>query len=176
MPYAVTHVLVPLVILALFRDFVVKKKFSLHYILIGGIAGILPDIDVAVYYILSFFGFTMNEIHRTFSHNIFIIMLFILLGTVFYYSGDKKLGRQKIKLSMVLFVISFGIFMHLSLDFLVAGEIMPFYPLNHFKIGLNLVQLLPLAWHETIVQSLDATLLVLWLVYMEVKHKISDFV
>ena len=48
MPYAVTHVIFALVIADVIRDYVVrdKKKFPLHYVLIAGIAGLLPDIDI----------------------------------------------------------------------------------------------------------------------------------
>ncbi len=53
MPQAVTHVLIALIIGSFVRDFYIKKKdkkkFPLHYILILGVAGLLPDIDVAVY-------------------------------------------------------------------------------------------------------------------------------
>ncbi len=31
-----------------------QKTFPLHYVLIGGIAGLLPDLDIAVFYIFSF--------------------------------------------------------------------------------------------------------------------------
>ena len=81
MPQAVSHVLIPVILLSLFRDYFIKDKsrFPLHYVIIGGAAGLIPDIDMAVYYVLSFFGFTVQEIHRTFSHNIFVVILFILL-------------------------------------------------------------------------------------------------
>ena len=73
MPQAVTHFLVVVILLELYREFFVKKKksFPVHYVFIGGLAGLLPDLDIAVYYALSFFGFTIQEVHRTFSHNLF---------------------------------------------------------------------------------------------------------
>ena len=83
MPNAVTHILIPIVILELIRDYVIKdrKKFPLHYILIGGIAGLLPDIDVAVYWIINIFvKIPLNEVHRTFSHTLFLPLLFLILG------------------------------------------------------------------------------------------------
>jgi membrane-bound metal-dependent hydrolase YbcI (DUF457 family) len=180
MVQAVTHVLVTIILLSIFRDVFFKgnkrEKFPLHYVLIGGIAGILPDIDVAAYYILSFFGFTLNEVHRTFSHNIFVILLFILLGLLFMGFKNKELGKHHLKLSNIFFVISFGVFMHLFLDALVAGVILPFYPFSSYYIGFNIIRFLPDAWESSFLPSLDAVLLVLWLVYMEVKHKVSDFI
>ena len=61
MPLAVTHVLLTIIVVDLFRDYVLKKKykkyFTLHTILIAGIAGLLPDIDVPINMILNFFGY-----------------------------------------------------------------------------------------------------------------------
>ena len=87
MPTAVLHILVPLVLIALFRDFILAKKkkqfFPLHYVLIAGIAGLLPDIDIIAFYILHFFGFSISEVHRTFTHSIFLPIIFIILFYAF---------------------------------------------------------------------------------------------
>ena len=86
MPQAITHILIPLILVGLFRDYFVKNKkiFPLHYVLIAGIAGLIPDLDVAAYYLLSFFGYTLNEVHRTFSHNIFVPkILFFIASSIF---------------------------------------------------------------------------------------------
>ena len=180
MVQAVTHVLIVIILLSIFRDVFFKtknkEKFPLHYVLIGGVAGLIPDLDVAVYYILSFFGFTLSEVHRTFSHNIFVVLVFILLGIFFLGLKNKELGRHHLKLSNIFFVISFGVFIHLILDFLISGNIMPFYPLSSWAIGLSIILFLPLAWQSSFIPSLDAVLLIIWLIYMEVKHKISDFI
>jgi len=178
MPQAVTHILIPIILLSLFRDYVVKNKksFPLHYVLIGGIAGLLPDIDVAVYYVLSFFDFSFNEVHRIFSHNIFVVLLFLLLGFLVYGLKNKGFGKHHLKLSTIFFVISFGIFVHLLLDGIVQGEIILFYPFLNYNISLNLIKFVPIAWQNTIIPVIDAVLLTTWLIYMEVKHKISDFI
>lgn len=180
MPHAVTHVLLPIILLALFRDIFYKgnkkEKFPLHYVLIGGIFGLLPDIDVVVYYALSFFGFTLNEVHRVFSHNIFLVLLFLALGFIFFKSKNSELGRHHLKLSTIFFVISFGVFIHLLLDILVSGDVRIFYPLSSYSIALNLLNYLPLAWRNSFLPFMDAIILVLWLIYMELKHKVSDFI
>ncbi len=51
MPHAATHVLIPVIILEVFRHYFVKdrKLFPIHYVIIGGIAGLIPDLDVAAY-------------------------------------------------------------------------------------------------------------------------------
>lgn len=182
MPQAVTHILIPIILLSLFRDIFFRgkrrEKFPLHYVLIGGIAGLIPDLDVAAFYVLSFFGFTLNEVHRTFSHNIFVVLFFIILGIFALGVGfkNKELGKHHLKLHFIFFIIAFGVFMHLLLDYLVAGAIMPFYPFLSYSMGINLINFLPSAWRNSFIPSLDAVLLVFWLIYMEVKHKISDFI
>jgi membrane-bound metal-dependent hydrolase YbcI (DUF457 family) len=178
MPQAVTHFLIPIILLELFRELIVKKKksFPVHYVFIGGLAGLLPDLDVAAYYILSFFGLTLQEVHRTFSHTLFVPLVFVLLGFVFYKFKNKELGEHHLKLSNIFFVIAFGTFMHLLLDATISGVVMPLYPLSTFTIGLNLISLLPAQWQSTILPTLDAVLLILWMIYLEVKHKISRFI
>ena len=178
MPQAVTHFLIPLILLGLFQDFFVKNKktFPIHYVFIGGLAGLLPDLDIALYYLLSFFGFNINEVHRTFSHNIFLVLFFIFLGLIFWNVKHKGLGKHHLKLRIIFFVIAFGVFTHLLLDAIISGAIMPFFPFSNFAIGLNLISLFPLPWQNTIIPTLDAVLLIFWMIYLEVKHKISDFI
>ena len=179
MPYAVTHVLIPIILLSLFRDYILnvkaRRRFPLHYILIGGVAGLLPDIDIIVYYILGFFGYGLEEIHRVFTHNIFVVLLFIILGLIVYMTGlrYKELGKHHLRLDYIFYVIAFGVFMHLVLDVIVLGNIMPFYPFSNLEMGLNIVEYLPIHFRENISASIDAVLLVLWLVYMDSKSRFN---
>ncbi len=178
MPYAVTHFLIALVLVGLFRDYFVKdkRKFPLPYVLLGGIAGVLPDVDVGVYYVLSFFGFAFDEVHRTFSHSLFFPLLFLFLGILSYGFKNRKLGLHHLCLRNIFFVLAFGTFIHLVLDGLIAGVIMPFYPFSYSPFGLNWVKAVPLAWQDTFLASVDAVLLIIWISYLEWKHRISDFI
>ncbi len=178
MPYAITHVLAVVILLELFRDYFIKNKkaFPLHYILIGGIAGVLPDLDIAVFYVLSFSGYALNEIHRTFSHNLTIPILFLIIGLLVHGFKSKKLGEHHLKLRNIFFVIAFGIFMHIVLDFLIAGEIMPFYPFYSYAAGLSLVDYFPSLWRSTILPVMEAAIFIIWLISLEVRHKISSFI
>ena len=180
MPYAVTHFLIPAILIALFRDFYLRKRdrgnFPLHYVLIGGLAGLIPDLDIAVYYFLSFFGVAIDSVHRTFSHTLLLPLLFLILGFVFVGVRNRELGRHKLRLSTIFFVLAFGILVHLALDALFAGGVMIFYPLSSFSIGFELVKALPLQFQGTIIPVIDAVLLIFWMIYLEVKHKISDFI
>jgi len=178
MPQAVTHFLIPVLLLELFRQlfFRGKKSFSAQYVFIGGLAGLLPDLDIAAYYVLSFFGFTVQEIHRTFSHNIFFPLIFVILGLIFLGVKNKGLGRHHLKLSNIFFVIAFGIFIHLLLDWAISGGIMPFFPFSTYATGLNFMALFPEQWQNSILPTLDAVLLIFWMVYLEIRHKISDII
>jgi len=57
MPLAVTHFVIVVIIFTLFRDSFIKNKkdFPIHYVFIAGLATLLPDIDIAVYWISAFF-------------------------------------------------------------------------------------------------------------------------
>jgi len=179
MPQAVTHVLIVIILLDIFRDYILKKKhrnkFPMHYLIIAGIAGLLPDIDIAVYWILKLTsGVALTNIHRTFTHTLFLPAIFLLLGFIFWSSKSEFLEKHKMKLRMIFFVMAFGTLMHLLLDYLLSGYIIPFYPFSYASYGLNLIELTP--WPETILPALDAILLLSWLIHEEIKHKISDFI
>jgi membrane-bound metal-dependent hydrolase YbcI (DUF457 family) len=179
MPHAVTHVLIAIILLDIIRDHVLKKKhrmkFPLHYLLIVGIAGLLPDIDIVIYWIVNIISnVPLSEVHRTFTHTIFFPIIFVVAGLVTWKVKSKFLARHKMRLNTVFFIIALGTFIHLVLDATLSGVIMPIYPLNTMALGLNLVQLTP--WPDTILPAIDAILLLGWLAHEEVKHKISDFI
>jgi membrane-bound metal-dependent hydrolase YbcI (DUF457 family) len=148
----------------------------LHYVLIAGLAGILPDFDMAVYYILGIFGFSLESIHRTFSHSLFFVLIFLILGLFFLSTTKIHFKRYRIKLSTLFLVICFGVAFHLFLDYLIVGNIMPFYPLLEMRVGLNLITLIPELWRASFIPVVDSFLLIFWLSYLELKHRISDFI
>jgi len=179
MTYVVTHVLAAITLIELFREYVIKdnNKFPRYYILIAAIGGILPDFDVGAYYFLHFFGFTIEQVHRTFFHSIFIPLTLLLIGFFLYQFGIKspEIRKHHMKLSIIFFILSATSLVHLILDVVVAGSIMPLYPLSNYSIGFNLINLLPLALHNSFLEVLDAILLVSWILWMEFKLKIRDY-
>lgn len=177
MPHAVTHVLVALVVADIIRDYIVKdkKRFPLHYVLIAGVAGLLPDIDVVVYWFLNIFlNIPLAEVHRTFSHTLFVPLLFFVLGVIFLGRKINFLAKRRMTISGAFVMAGLGTFIHLVLDSTLAGTIRPFYPLADFVFGINLIPYNALG--STLMPGLDAILLVVWLVHEEIKHKISDFI
>jgi membrane-bound metal-dependent hydrolase YbcI (DUF457 family) len=174
MPLAVTHVLLTIIIVDLYRDYVAKHKkyFSLHTILLAGVAGLLPDIDIPLKMLGDLFNFNIPLFmqHGGITHTllfavIFLIPVFILLK------------KEKHKAAMIFFVISFGIFFHLFLDWLLGGGghygIMWLFPLNVQASSLSLLSMFGL---NNLPEALDAVILLAWLWHEEIRHKISDFI
>ena len=177
MPHAVTHVLVAIIVADIFRDYIAKnkRKFPLHYVLIAGIAGLLPDIDILVYWFMKLFlNMPVTEVHRTFTHTIFIPLAFIILGILTTNVKWKFLSKHKLKLNYVFYFIALGTLVHFVLDALLIGYVMPLYPFSTFSFGVNLLAI-PL-FEGTILPAVDAIILVLWLIHLEMVHKISDFI
>ena len=117
MAYAVTHILIVIVILDLLRHYVFgKKKFPRYLIVIGGIAGLLPDIDIPLGWVTSFFTGTEVGLHRLFTHSILLALLFLVIGIIRQYQDDEKWAR-------IFYAIAFGWFIHLLLDCGYGGEL-----------------------------------------------------
>jgi len=177
MPHAVFHIIFAIFIADFIREYIIgRKKFPIHYVFIAGIAGILPDIDVAVFWILYFFGFSLEQVHRTFTHTLFLPFLALIFAGLTWNLKNKEIGRKHMKIHTIFFMIALGLFVHLVLDAIIEGIVVPFYPLSNFSIGLNLVGYLPLALREIFEPCLDAGIFILWLFWLEYKHKISDFI
>jgi membrane-bound metal-dependent hydrolase YbcI (DUF457 family) len=174
MPYAVTHVILTIIIVDLFRDYVMvkhKKYFTLHTIMVAGIGGLLPDIDIPISWAAEFLGISMPWItHGGFTHMPVFALLFFLPGIVLWI-------KKNYKLATYMFVLSFGIFFHIFLDYLLgggAGEgVMWFWPLSDAVFKIHLLH----AWGiSNIVHAIDAIILLAWLWHEETKHKILDFI
>lgn len=183
MPYAVTHILVPLFLVSFWRDYVLAKNkkahFPLHYVLIAGLAGGLPDIDVLISLVLNLLGSTPWDIHKTFTHSLLFPLLFFLLAFVFRNARAEArictIGRHKMKLGAIGIMIAIGTFLHIFLDALAGEQAYFLYPFSLTDFGINLFALLPFEWSTT-AALIDGILFVLWLAYLEFKHKISDFI
>ena len=168
MPFAVTHILAAIVIVDLYRDYFAKRKkyFTLHTVFIAGLAGILPDIDIPLNYFFNFFGFEI--MHRSITHTPLFALLFLVPAFILL---EKKRNKE----AMYFFVISFGILLHIFLDYSLSpdgGGIMFFYPFSNANYALNLIKNSTTVFYA----GLDAVILILWLWHEEIKHKISDYI
>lgn len=71
-----------------------------------------------------------------------------------------------------------GTSIHLLLDAVLTGDVMPFYPLNTETINWNFVgQISDMTGISmiTMLVSMDALLLLFWLWHEEYEHHISDY-
>lgn len=175
MPQAVTHLIVPLVIADIYRDYIAKRKFNIRYVLIVGLAGLLPDIDIAVAWLLRmFFDISISSLHRTITHSLLFPLFFLVLFFIGGGYNPKFIKKQKLKLNYIFLATAFGTLTHIILDFSFSGSVAILYPISNFSIGLNLI---PLEHFQgTFFAGLDAIILVAWLVHEELKHKISDYI
>lgn len=175
MPFAVTHILIPMILVDLVRDHLFKEKRRLlhnNYVFLAGIGGILPDIDIFIGWILFFLtGAGVTDIHRLYTHTFVFPLILIALG-VFAYKRIEKRHYWKI-----LTMLGIGIFLHVLLDMVVLGDRGPVYPLYPFSdnpfFGWSIFP--QTVEGATILASIDAILLILWLIHEERTHKISDF-
>ncbi|MFH1590742.1 MAG: metal-dependent hydrolase [archaeon] len=168
MPKAVVHILLAIIVLDLFRDYVVKDKkaMPLHVLLIGGIAGLLPDFDIPLYWLVkNVLGYDVALFHRTFTHSLFFPLIFVGLGLLLYFYNKKA--------AMITAVVAFGVAFHIFLDASLTGYTMLLYPFSTQYFGFDVLG--NVTW-ISFVDGLDAIILVLWLAHEEMRHKISDFI
>ncbi len=179
MPFATTHILVAIILVELFREYVIKdkRKFPRYYILIAAVGSILPDLDIALYYGTYFLGFGLEQIHRTFMHTLFIPLILFVGGLVVMRIGIKNsmFGKRHLTLHTTLFILAAGSILHLFLDAIFSGEIFLFYPLINFSVGLNLLGFFPEDWSNLIYPTLDGILLLFWIFWLEFKVKVRNY-
>lgn len=168
MPNAATHIIVAMVTAGVIRDFVLKKRFSSGYILVAGIAGLIPDLDIVLYWFLNLITpVPLTLVHRWFFHSLFIPLIFLAIALVF-----NKLKNKKAML--VSLMIALGTMVHIILDYLLSGYIRPFYPISAAQYGLNLIPHTELG--TTIILGLDAILLCLWLMWEYWQRNIKQYI
>ncbi len=201
MANSVTHVIVAIVILDLFRHYVFgKKNFPRYLLVIGGIAGLAPDLDIPITWIYRFLTNSTESLHGVFTHSIFFVLLFLGIGAFLYLRTLKKemvakskvhnrrissvqsshreflpslqnsLFRKEKKWAKIFYVISAGWFMHLILDCLYGGYKTFFWPLQWISTFC------PQWGIQTYAADVDAIILVLWLVHEEAHKLIRDYI
>ena len=86
MPLAVTHVILTIILVDLYRDYFAKHKkyFTIHTLFIAGFAGLLPDIDIPLNWLLSIFGISI--LHRTITHTPLFAVIFLVPAFIFLYN------------------------------------------------------------------------------------------
>jgi len=181
MAQAVTHFLFAAILVALFRDKYLKyrdrRHFPVHYLFVAGLGGVLPDLDFFALMILQFFGFTYEQVHRTFSHTLLFALILLVIGLVLHLCDNPQFGkRHKMKWSCVFYILSFGSVVHIILDMIYGGGMLMLWPLSDWTINISLLNYIPQQIAGVFPALVDGILLVVWIFYLEMKHKISDYI
>jgi membrane-bound metal-dependent hydrolase YbcI (DUF457 family) len=196
MPLAVTHILVPIIGLELLKEYSSRasKFFHRKYTFLVGIAGLMPDMDLHLVRLVEYLGKPLPDTdlgHRILFHNLWVPIGFLLFFMLFYYvmprymKAKSKTGKAAKKrnarlkgFGKVFLVLCIGWTVHITLDAVLTGYVMPFYPLNDYLADYNLVGKLEAATGIsmlTYLVSLDAALLFFWLWHEEAHHYIKDY-
>src|SRR3989344_7439199 len=110
MALAVTHIILTIAFLDIFRHYVFGlKKFPRYLLVIGGIAGLAPDLDIPIGWILTLVTGNNVNIHGLFTHSIFFALLFAVIGAVLHY-------KKNLKWAKICYVIAVGWTFHILLD------------------------------------------------------------
>jgi len=174
MAYAVTHVIIAIVLISLYRHYIAKKKFSNWYVLIGGIAGLLPDIDVPIQWTASAIARETIEFHRIWTHSLLCVAVFLLVALIFWMQKHKKFKMFKREwtyeqVALLFTIIAAGWFIHIALDCGLASDynltIIPGVPMNFC----------PHPFSRDTLLGIDAIILILWLIHEEYRHNIKEF-
>jgi len=182
MPQAVAHILIPLILVSLFKDWYDskhKKKFPLHYALIAGLAGVLPDIDILASIFFQLIERTELITYAIITHSVFFPVAFLILFLILKPTNLKaricNIGKHKLKLSIIFLMIFIGVAIHIILDIIFGSGVFLLYPFSALDFGIDITNPLPYSW-GFLMSVLDGILLVIWLAYLGLKHKISDFI
>ena len=166
MAYSVTHIILTIVVLDLLRHYVFgKQKFPRYLLVIGGIAGLLPDIDIPVGWIYNFFTGASVNFHGGLTHSIVFPVIIALVGLFLHFYKDNQ------KWAKIMYVIAFGLFFHSILDCMFGGYKTFFWP-----FFINKLTFCPQWGISGYAQSIDALILVVWLVHEEIHKKIKDYI
>lgn len=164
MALAVTHILIPLILLDLARHYIFKKEnFPRYLVVIGGLAGLAPDLDVILGWIYSLITGVSTNLHGEALHSLYWPLLLVLAAIYLHY-------KNQMKWASILYVIAFGLTFHAFLDCLFGGMKWFLWPI--FTSSLKFCPQWGIQHHAT---SIDAILLVLWLVHEELHKKIKDY-
>src|SRR3989344_4208469 len=167
MALAVTHIILAIAFLDIFRHYVFGlKKFPRYLLVIGGIARLAPDLDIPLGWILTLLTGTTVPVHRLFTHSLFFVLLFVVIGVILNY-------YRKLKWARIFYVIAVGWTLHILLDCFYGGMGSTLFP---FLWPLQVLPTFCPSWDlYQSAHSTDAIILVLWLLHEEIHHKIKCY-
>lgn len=165
MALAVTHIILTIAFLDIFRHYVFGlKKFPRYLLVVGGIAGLAPDLDIPLGWILTLLTGNPVNLHGVFTHSILFALLFAVIGAAFHY-------KMNLKWAKIFYVIAVGWTFHILLDCVFNSYATFLWPLSVDTMAFCPAR----SFLESYRSSIDAIILVLWLVHEEIHHKIKCY-
>lgn len=164
MGLAVTHVLITIILLDLFRHYIFgKNNFPRYLLVVGGIAGLIADIDLPLAWVYNWITNSQISFHGQFTHSFVFPLIFLISGFVLY-------RQQKENFAKISWVIAVGLVLHIILDCAYGGYTTFLWPLN---ISTTFC---PKWGISNYASGIDAVLLIVWIVHEEVHDKIKDYI
>jgi membrane-bound metal-dependent hydrolase YbcI (DUF457 family) len=162
MALAVTHVILTIFVLDMIRHHVFNEKsFPRYLLLVGGIAGLLPDVDILVGWFYGIVYQTNVSFHGGITHTLVIPILVLAAAIALHKSENMKWAK-------IFYVIYFGLFFHMLLDCSFGNPIALLWP----ALSTSFCPLSPLLNYTA---EIDAIILLLWLLHEELHKKIKDY-
>lgn len=159
----VTHLLVPMILLEVYRRNIAKTRFSFLYVFLGGLLGVAPDLDFILMYAIQKLTGTSVYAHRMITHSIMIVVPLLLIGCLSYMISKNKTyfahanTRKRLRVTYIIcFVAAIAISSHILFDCLDGMDNIA-YP---FTIDPHLPDVIepPKLW-----MMIDGIFLVLWI-------------
>lgn len=131
MPYAFTHIVFSWLLAKPFLFIKKRKLDNLGWFLLF-FGAILPDIDYLVQWTI------LPGFHRTATHSLLALLTVFIISIIIFKILSKNNIINKNKSNLYIFLITFGFFTHLLLDFSAGGRagIPIFWPNTDFY-GIN---------------------------------------
>ncbi|HLC54719.1 MAG TPA: metal-dependent hydrolase [Candidatus Nanoarchaeia archaeon] len=179
MPQAVTHFIFSLVLFTVVWSCLHKKdaKIPLAYVLLAGLAGLLPDIDYALFWIMYTLGYLsdVNLVHRIFTHSLVFPLAFGLIAFVLM-RVRLTIKHRQINAGAVLAIVAFGSLIHIALDAALSGYIRPLYPFSFVEIGTGLLDGIEPELRQQLMATFDGLIFVLWITYLALTKSIQRLI
>ena len=164
MPLSVTHIILIIVVLDIFRHYVFgRAKFPRYLLVIGGIAGLAPDLDIPLSWVYNAIMGTNVYLHGLFTHSFLVVFLLLIVGIIFHY-------KKNLKWAKIFYVIAAGWSLHLPLDCLFGGID------KNFLWPILSANFCPQWGFEKFMIEIDALILVFWLIHEEIHNRIRDYI
>lgn len=174
MPQAVVHFVIPIVLgVLIWKIYTKNKPLSLICALALGMGGILPDIDYAVFWPLYSLGIVSDlaAVHRTYTHSLFFPFLLFIAGLVLVKTRITLKGSN---IGLLTMLLSAGSLVHMVLDALISGYVMPFYPLSLMEMGTGLLDSIGEELRHDVIATLDGIVFVCTLAYLVLTKKLTS--